>query len=95
MRIRNKKIIILSNQESFFSFNTLQLISILNFSENASRWCWENGTWDNHSNYSQCRDVRLPAVESEVEITTMIYIVGYSLSLISLIVAVSIFLYYK
>lgn len=63
--------------------------------QNASRWCWSNGTWDNYSNYSQCHDVRVPPVESGVEITTMIYIIGYSLSLISLIVAVSIFLYYK
>ncbi|XP_033220435.1 diuretic hormone receptor-like isoform X4 [Belonocnema kinseyi] len=62
--------------------------------QNASRWCMQNGTWDSYSNYSQCLNV-LPKMEAGVEITTMIYIIGYSLSLISLIVAVSIFLYYK
>ncbi|XP_015604427.1 diuretic hormone receptor isoform X2 [Cephus cinctus] len=62
--------------------------------QNASRWCWLNGTWS-FSNYSLCADVRTPNVESDVEITTMLYFVGYSLSLFTLIVAVSIFLYYK
>ncbi|XP_032691001.1 diuretic hormone receptor-like isoform X2 [Odontomachus brunneus] len=64
-------------------------------SQNASRWCWTNGTWDNYSNYSLCRDVRLPAIEGGVEITTMLYFIGYSLSLLTLVVAVCIFIYYK
>jgi len=60
-------------------------------SENASRWCWPNGTWSNYSNYSLCRDLRLPAVEPGVETTTTLYFIGYSLSLFFLIVAVLIF----
>ncbi|XP_012268724.1 diuretic hormone receptor-like isoform X2 [Athalia rosae] len=64
-------------------------------SQNATRWCWSNGTWDKYSDYSACHDVSLTAVESGVEITTMLYFVGYSFSLFTLIVAVSIFLYYK
>ncbi|XP_025160006.1 diuretic hormone receptor isoform X2 [Harpegnathos saltator] len=64
-------------------------------SENASRWCWTNGTWDNYSNYSLCRNVRLPVIENGVEIATMLYFIGYSLSLLTLVVAVCIFVYYK
>lgn len=68
--------------------------------QNASRWCWPNGTWDSYSNYSLCYDVaagssRAPAIEQGVEITSIIYFIGYSLSLFTLVVAVSIFVYYK
>ncbi|XP_025266656.1 diuretic hormone receptor isoform X2 [Camponotus floridanus] len=63
--------------------------------QNASRWCWPNGTWDNYSNYSLCRDLRLPAIELGVEISTTLYFIGYGLSLFTLIVAVCIFIYYK
>ncbi|XP_020293795.1 diuretic hormone receptor-like isoform X2 [Pseudomyrmex gracilis] len=63
--------------------------------QNASRWCKGNGTWDNYSNYSLCRDLQMPVVEPGVEITTTLYFIGYSLSLFTLIVAVCIFIYYK
>ncbi|KAG7188235.1 hypothetical protein KM043_016098 [Ampulex compressa] len=63
--------------------------------ENASRWCQANGTWDGYSNYSLCHDVRAATVEAGVEITTMLYFVGYTLSLFTLVVAVAIFVYYK
>ncbi|XP_076673793.1 diuretic hormone 44 receptor 1 isoform X6 [Andrena cerasifolii] len=64
--------------------------------QNASRWCMSDGTWDKYSNYTLCSDVREPAIEGSVEvISTTIYFVGYSLSLLTLIVAVSIFLYCK
>ncbi|XP_017791686.1 PREDICTED: diuretic hormone receptor-like [Habropoda laboriosa] len=64
--------------------------------QNASRWCSFNGTWSSYSNYSLCHDVREPSIEGGVEvISTTIYFVGYSISLLTLIVAVSIFLYCK
>lgn len=64
--------------------------------ENASRWCSFDGSWSNYSNYSLCRDVREPAIDGGVEvISTTIYFVGYSISLLTLIIAVSIFLYCK
>jgi corticotropin releasing hormone receptor 1 len=65
--------------------------------ENASRWCWGNGTWEGYSNYSQCKELRLtpPDAESGVEITTQLYLVGYGLSLSTLIIAVVIYLYYR
>lgn len=71
-------------------YNTLFILT-----ENASRWCWPNGTWDNRTDYSHCHELKLPVVESSVEITTTLYFVGYVLSLSTLIVAVAIFLYYK
>ncbi|XP_043787865.1 diuretic hormone receptor-like isoform X1 [Apis laboriosa] len=64
--------------------------------QNASRWCRIDGVWSNYSNYSLCRNLREPAIEGGAEvISTTIYFVGYSISLITLIIAVSIFLYCK
>ncbi|KAK2580795.1 hypothetical protein KPH14_011529 [Odynerus spinipes] len=63
--------------------------------QNASRWCWPNGTWENYSNYSSCHAIQPEAIEGGVEIATKIYFIGYGLSLFTLVVAVSIFLYFK
>ncbi|XP_047112101.1 diuretic hormone receptor-like [Schistocerca piceifrons] len=64
-------------------------------SQNASRWCHANGTWDGYSNYSLCRDLsQLPAAD-RVEVATALYYAGYTLSLVALSVAVCIFLYFK
>lgn len=77
------------------AFGILIAIYRTSIAENASRWCWLNGTWDNYSNYTMCRDVRLSTIEPGVEITTTLYFIGYSLSLFTLIMAVCIFIYYK
>lgn len=72
------------------------LITTLIFvSENATRWCFHNGTWDQYSDYSKCRELSLVETEPGVEITTTIYFIGYTLSLIALIVAVFIFWRFK
>ncbi|XP_015518859.1 diuretic hormone receptor [Neodiprion pinetum] len=64
--------------------------------QNASRWCRSNGTWDKYSNYTACENTILtPPGTPGIEMMTMIYFIGYSFSLFTLIVAVSIFLYYK
>ncbi|RZF33041.1 hypothetical protein LSTR_LSTR012776 [Laodelphax striatellus] len=64
---------------------------------NATRRCLLNGTWDNYTDYTSCKDLSLdqPDLEPGIEVTTMIYSAGYALSLIALVVAVSIFLYFK
>ncbi|XP_033205298.1 diuretic hormone receptor-like isoform X2 [Bombus vosnesenskii] len=65
-------------------------------SQNASRWCRLDGNWSNYTNYSLCRDLRVPEIEGSVEvISNTIYFVGYSISLFTLVIAVSIFLYCK
>lgn len=65
-------------------------------SQNASRWCSVDGNWSSYSNYSLCQNVREPTIDGGAEvITNTIYFVGYSISLFTLIVAVSIFLYCK
>ncbi|XP_076386603.1 diuretic hormone 44 receptor 1 isoform X3 [Megachile rotundata] len=74
----------------------LKLVSSRIAEENASRLCRPDGTWNNYSNYSLCRDLREPDIEGGIEIiSTKIYFVGYSISLFTLIIAVSIFLYCK
>lgn len=69
------------------------------FSENATRYCDYNSKWDNYTNYAQCNHVVEPTGISEfeiiVELPTIIYYVGYTLSLISLLFAVSVFIYFK
>ncbi|XP_049859773.1 diuretic hormone receptor-like [Schistocerca gregaria] len=70
-------------------------------SQNASRWCHANGTWSSYSNYSSCEAMlpKMPVVEVIdeviVEVATTLYFTGYSVSLAALVVAVTIFLYFK
>ncbi|CAH1101345.1 unnamed protein product [Psylliodes chrysocephalus] len=60
--------------------------------QNATKECLWNGTWSK-SNYSTCREIiTLPA---DVETQTTIYFVGYTLSLITLFIAMMIFTYFK
>ncbi|XP_067129156.1 diuretic hormone receptor-like [Centruroides vittatus] len=64
--------------------------------QNATRMCEVNGTWAEKANYSGCR--ALLAVHEDIldiKYSTTIYYIGYSLSLIALILALSIFLYFK
>lgn len=67
--------------------------------ENASRHCLSNGNWDNYTNYDLCVSVDNLAVMSEfeprIELPTIIYCTGYTISLISLSLAVAVFIYFK
>lgn len=68
--------------------------------ENASRWCHSNGSWDGYTDFSECSvtpgaESTLPKLLSPVEVTTFLYITGYTLSLLALSVAVFIFIYFK
>ncbi|XP_074036699.1 diuretic hormone receptor isoform X3 [Leptinotarsa decemlineata] len=61
-------------------------------SQNATRACSSNATWLK-SNYSMCREIiTLPG---DVETQTKIYVAGYTLSLITLAIAVTIFTCFK
>uniref|UniRef100_A0ABD2WMQ7 G-protein coupled receptors family 2 profile 2 domain-containing protein n=1 Tax=Trichogramma kaykai TaxID=54128 RepID=A0ABD2WMQ7_9HYME len=77
----------LVQQSCFAEFNGIKYDS----SQNASRLCQDNGSWSNSSNYSQCRELKLVSPESEnsVEMTTHLYLFGYCLSLLTLLIAVS------
>jgi corticotropin releasing hormone receptor 1 len=69
---------------------------LLFFTENASRFCHSNGTWDNYTNYKACIDVPIEGqAETGVEMATTLYFIGYSMSLIALSIAIWIFLYFK
>uniref|UniRef100_A0A8D9DY41 Diuretic hormone receptor n=1 Tax=Cacopsylla melanoneura TaxID=428564 RepID=A0A8D9DY41_9HEMI len=68
-------------------------------SQNASKWCNSNGTWD-IANYSLCEIIERVSQDDQyeatgIETTTMIYSVGYVLSLVVLLIAVWIFVYFK
>ncbi|XP_023317021.1 diuretic hormone receptor-like isoform X2 [Trichogramma pretiosum] len=77
----------LVQQSCFAEFNGIKYDS----SQNASRLCQDDGSWSNSSDYSQCRELKLVSPESEnsVEMTTHLYLFGYCLSLLTLLIAVS------
>lgn len=67
--------------------------------ENATRLCHSDGNWDSYTNYDRCS--HLPPVtplaefEPNVELPTIIYYTGYTISLISLTLAVAVFVHFK
>ncbi|XP_068908581.1 diuretic hormone receptor-like [Tenebrio molitor] len=62
--------------------------------ENATRLCFSNGSWDQYSNYTSCKELS-PLEGPEVELTTTIYFIGYTVSLVALLFAVYIFWKFK
>ncbi|KAL9913867.1 diuretic hormone receptor isoform X1 [Glossina fuscipes] len=68
-------------------------------SQNATRYCHSNGTWDIYTNYDKCHNVmQLPEVPDfapGIELPTYIYCCGYSLSLLFLTLALIVFLSFK
>ncbi|KAG4067592.1 hypothetical protein HA402_005364 [Bradysia odoriphaga] len=68
-------------------------------SKNASRFCNLDGNWDNYTNYDLCIHVPESSAVSEfepnIELPTIVYYIGYSISLISLTLAVAVFVHFK
>ncbi|EDW02682.1 diuretic hormone receptor [Drosophila grimshawi] len=68
-------------------------------SKNATRFCHLNGTWAQYTNYDACAHLpapeMVPEFETIVELPTIIYYIGYALSLVSLTLALIVFAYYK
>lgn len=63
--------------------------------ENASRFCYANGTWG-RPNYEQCKPLTIGEIDaSYVEIATHIYSIGYPISLISLSLGLAVFIHFK
>lgn len=75
------------------------LYIIFNFKDNATRFCHLNGTWDDYTNYDLCLHVpdssAVSNFEPVVELPTIVYYTGYSISLISLTLAVAVFVHFK
>lgn len=71
---------------------------LLFFTENASRRCKSNGVWENSSDYMNCRplDTNNPLYpDPSIVYTSYFYYGGYTISLVALVAAVSIFVYFK
>ncbi|ALC42536.1 Dh44-R1 [Drosophila busckii] len=68
-------------------------------SKNATRYCYANGSWAPYTNYDACAHLQSPETVPEfitiVELPTIIYYIGYALSLVSLTLALIVFAYYK
>ncbi|XP_049823809.1 diuretic hormone receptor-like isoform X2 [Aethina tumida] len=60
--------------------------------QNATRECYPNGTWAK-TVYDNC--VELKPYEDDNEIQTNIYFIGYSISIVTLSIAIGIFTYFK
>ncbi|KAH8232925.1 hypothetical protein KR026_001824 [Drosophila bipectinata] len=67
--------------------------------KNATRFCHANGTWEKYTNYDACAHLPEPATVDEfeviVELPTIIYYIGYAISLVSLTLALIVFAYFK
>lgn len=87
------------NREFFFLFLKYFQTIILFHKENATRLCQLNGTWEQRTNYEACQHLpatsTIPEFDSNIELPTIIYYVGYTLSLVSLTLAVLVFTYFK
>lgn len=73
------------------------LFSPLRSTDNATRYCHLNGMWDNYTNYDNCHHIAdsNDDFDPTVELPTYIYCLGYLLSLISLALAVFVFIRFK
>ncbi|KAH8371260.1 hypothetical protein KR093_006763 [Drosophila rubida] len=63
--------------------------------ENATRYCHANGSWNHYSNYSRCSVPVVPEFSASVELPAIIYACGYFISFATLVVALIIFLSFK
>lgn len=68
--------------------------------DNATRYCHLNGRWDNYTNYDSCRHISESGddpgdFDAVVELSPYIYCLGYLLSLLSLVLAVIVFVRFK
>ncbi|KRG03910.1 uncharacterized protein Dmoj_GI19749, isoform J [Drosophila mojavensis] len=68
--------------------------------ENATRYCHANGTWNHYSNYSRCHQqsgsvADVPEFSASVDLPAIIYAGGYFISFATLVVALIIFLGFK
>ena len=65
-------------------------------SDNITKLCLPNATWHTFTNYTECLDHPLDMGEAGFkEWEIIIFLVGYSASIISLLVAIFIFLYFR
>ncbi|KAL5288155.1 CRHR2.2 family protein [Megaselia abdita] len=64
--------------------------------QNATRYCYPNGTWSNYSSYDNCKHLtsQMPIADF-FELPPWIYCGGYILSLLALSVAIIIFVYFR
>lgn len=63
--------------------------------ENAWRHCHMDGRWDNYTNYDLCQHLSVPEFEPGIELPTIVYYTGYTISLVSLSLAVAVFFSFK
>lgn len=67
-------------------------------SDNATKYCNENGTWASKANYNLCLDEDTEEINEEdinARAVRFIYNIGFSLSTLTLVVALFIFLYFR
>lgn len=80
-------------------------VSVCVCTDNATRFCQPDAAWNNHTNYDRCEHI-LPqhiAVQGPsafdfnpaIEVSTYIYVGGFALSLVSLVLAVLVFINFK
>lgn len=66
--------------------------------DNATKGCLENGTWAEKADYTTCKAIPEVIPESskfDAKEVVIVYYFGYGLSLLTLVIALAIFAYFK
>jgi len=66
-----------------------------NTSYNITKRCLHDGTWESFTNYHACLNNTVPPPEAEMDWEAFIFLLGYSVSIISLLFAIFIFMYFR
>jgi len=69
-----------------------------NTSYNITKKCMEDGSWNNYTDYTQCLKHRINVtleIEEVTEWEIFIFLLGYTVSICALVVAIFIFLYFR
>lgn len=82
---------------TIYNFKYWTYVFAYYISENATRYCDFDGVWANFSDYMKCRHLEINYSESDLSVIyeSYFYLYGYIISLVALIAAVLIFLYFK
>lgn len=83
---------------TFFIYFLIYEKCVILFTDNASRYCRPGGVWDDQSDYMHCQPLETnnPMYpDPSVLYTSYFYYGGYTISLVALVAAVSIFVYFK
>lgn len=80
-------------------------VRVLLGADNATRFCQPDATWNNHTDYDRCVHILPQHIAAQgvsafdfkpaIEVSTYIYVGGFALSFVSLVLALLVFINFK